>query len=125
MAACKKILSPLLALCFILFSCSKNKAQDIELDNSDPLALAPDVSWALVNDPYAAFREETSWDSEAVGYCKLGNYFPILASATVSGENGNETWYLFEGGWLPSSAVSVYPNKLRAAKAAARLGAKK
>ena len=113
------------AACVLLLSCAKDKTEELLLDNSDPLALAPDIRWALVDDPYAAFREKTSWDSEAVGYCKQGDYFAILASASVSGQNGVETWYMFDDGWLPASAVSVYPNKLRAAKAAAKLGAKK
>ncbi len=112
-------LSLLCALAF--FSCAKRDAEEITLDNSDPLALAPDIRWALVDDPYAAFRKETSWDAEAVGYCKQGELFPVLASAAVSGERGSEIWYLTKDGWLSQSVVSIYPNKLRAAKAAARL----
>ena len=110
-------LLPLLAA-----SCKKNDASEIELDNSDPLALAPDVKWAVVVEPYAAFREEISWDAEAADYCKKGELFPILASATASEEAGGEVWYRFKDGWLPASALTVYPNKLRAAKAAALLG---
>lgn len=121
----KKLLAPAFVLSLLFCSCGKNRTEEIALDNSDPLALAPDVRWALVGDPYAAFREETSWNSDAVGYCKLGDFFPIKASASVMGESGQETWYLFEDGWLPASAVSVYPNKFRAAKAAAALGARK
>lgn len=112
-------LLPLLAA-----SCKKHDASEIELDNSDPLALAPDVKWAVVVEPYAAFREEISWDAEAVDYCKQGELFPILASAMASEENGGSVWYRFEEGWLPASALTVYPNKFRAAKAAALLGAK-
>lgn len=114
-----KALFFLLAASLLFFSCAKKA--DIVLDNSDPLALAPDVQWALVNDPYAAFRSETSWNAEAVGYCKQGEYFPIMGISSVRGAQGSERWYSFEEGWLPESAVTVYPNKLRAAKAAAIL----
>ncbi|MBP5446826.1 MAG: hypothetical protein J6X95_01790 [Treponema sp.] len=107
---------------FALSSCKKNNASEIVLDTSDPLALAPDVKWAVVVEPYAAFREEISWDAEAADYCKKGELFPILASATASEEAGGEVWYRFKDGWLPASALTVYPNKLRAAKAAALLG---
>ncbi len=111
-----------LPLCF--FSCKKNDPLDIVLDNSDPLALAPDVRWAVVIEPYAAFRESISWDAVAVDYCKQGELFPILASALAPEEMGGENWFRFEDGWLPASAISVYPNKFRAAKAAAAFGAK-
>ncbi len=110
---------------FALSSCKRSEASEIVLDNSDPLALAPDVRWAVVIEPYAAFREELSWDAEATDYCKQGELFPILASALASEENGGEAWYRFDNGWLPASAITVYPNKLRALKAAASLGAKK
>ena len=46
----------LCSLCF--FSCKKtSKKLSIEFDNTYPLALAPDVTWALITDPYAAFWE--------------------------------------------------------------------
>lgn len=125
MAANRKVLFLVLSFALAFFSCERNKAEDIQLDNSDPLALAPDIRWALVGDPYAAFRENTSWNADAVGYCKQGELFPILASASVQGERGVEVWYLMEDGWLPESAVSIYPNKYRAQKAAALQGAKK
>ena len=121
MAQNKKNLLAAFALVFLFFSCGKNRDVEIPLDNSDPLALAPDIKWALVDDPYAAFRDNAFWDAEAVAYCKKGDLFPILASASVMGERGPETWYLMERGWLPESVVSVYPNKFRAAKAAALL----
>lgn len=117
---CAILLISLLPLA--LQSCRKSDSELIVLDNSDPLALAPDVKWAVVVEPYAAFREEISWDAEAADYCKKGELFPILASATASEEAGGEVWYRFKDGWLPASALTVYPNKLRAAKAAALLG---
>ncbi|MBO4546077.1 MAG: hypothetical protein J5700_00720 [Treponema sp.] len=117
------VIISLLPLCAA--SCKRHDASEIVLDNSDPLALAPDVSWAVVVEPYAAFREEISWDAEATDYCKQGELFPILASALASEENGGETWYRFDEGWLPASAITVYPNKLRALKAAASLGGKR
>ena len=110
---------------FCLQSCKKGDGDLIVLDDSDPLALAPDVRWAVVIEPYAAFREEISWDAEAVDYCKQGELFPILASALANEDDGGEVWYRFKYGWLPASVLTVYPNKLRALKAAALLGADK
>ncbi len=104
-----------------LSSCSKRNSDGISLDNSDPLALAPDVQWAVVKDPYAAFRNDTSWTADAAGYCRQGEVFPILAMTYVDDDKGGQTWYRFKDGWLPGSLLSVYPNKLRAAKAASAL----
>jgi hypothetical protein len=117
------ILFILISLFFTLnlSSCSKRNSGEIPLDNSDPLALAPDVQWAVVNDPYAAFRTDTSWTADAAGYCKQGEFFPILAITYVDDDKGGQTWYRFKNGWLPGSLLSVYPNKLRAAKAASAL----
>lgn len=106
---------------FEFSSCSKKGSWEIELDTSDPLALAPDVEWAVVIAPYASFRKETSWASQSVGYCKQGECFPIQATSTISVEDKSQTWYRFEGGWLPESAVKIYANKFRAEKAAKSL----
>ena len=56
-----------LILIFILIlmpsftSCKKKSAESIIFDNSHPLALAPDVEWAVVTEPYAVFRDSDEW----------------------------------------------------------------
>ncbi len=105
-----------------ILSCSRKKGgYEITLDTSDPLAAAPDVQWALVVVPYASFKEKTSWDAQATGYCKQGECYQVLSRAVFTVEGETENWYRFEKGWLPESAVSVYPNKFRAKKAAESL----
>lgn len=106
---------------FGLPSCSKKNNWEIVLDSSDPLALAPDVEWAVVVVPYASFRKETSWDAQAEGYCKQGECFAIEATSAISVEGKFQKWYRFESGWLPESAVKIYANKFRAEKAAKNL----
>ncbi|MDE5580733.1 MAG: hypothetical protein K2I95_04870 [Treponemataceae bacterium] len=106
---------------FEFSSCSKKNNWEIVLDTSNPLALAPDVEWAVVVVPYSSFRKDTSWDAQAAGYCKQGECFPIQATSTISVEGKSQTWYRFESGWLPESAVKIYANKFRAEKAAKNL----
>ena len=106
---------------FDFSSCAKKKDWEIVLDTSDPLALAPDVEWALVTASYASFKKDASWTSQSVGYCKQGECFPIQATSTVSLEGKSQTWYRFEEGWLPESALKIYENKFRAEKAAKNL----
>lgn len=104
-----------------LLSCSKKSGDEIQLDTSDPLATAPDVQWALVVVPYASFKKETSWDAQSAGYCKQGEYFPIVARSVFTVDGETENWYRFEEGWLPESVITIYENKFRAKKAAKSL----
>ena len=99
-------------------SCTKKSAETIPLDTSEPLALAPDISWAVVLDPYAAYRLTSSWDSATAGYCRKGDILQVTGKAAVK-ENG--IWYKFKDGWLPESAVTIYSNRYRAESAAGKL----
>lgn len=116
--ASKYFLCALLALASVFFSCSKKSDDVIQFDNSEPLALAPDVTWAVVLDPYAAYRDTTSWDSRVVSYCRKGDILQVTGSATIKGSG---TWYKFNSGWLPESAVRLYDNRFRAETAAKQL----
>ena len=104
------------SVCFA--SCTKKSSAAILLDSSDPRALAPDVSWAVVLDPYVAYRLSPSWDSAAAGYCRKGDILQVTGKAAVK-ESG--TWYKFKDGWLPESAVTIHANRYRAESAAEKL----
>ena len=97
--------------------------EPITLDNSDPLALAPDIQWAVITDPYAAFRTSPDWNAAVTGHCRRAAIYQILGSSvSTSAENGTEiTWYNFTDGWLPESVLSVQSNKLQAQTLAATL----
>ena len=99
-------------------SCTKKYSEAIPLDTSEPLALAPDISWAVVLDPYAAYRPIPSWDSAAAGYCRKGDILQVTGKAAVK-ESG--MWYKFKDGWLSESAVTIYANRYRAESAAGKL----
>lgn len=95
----------------VITSCSKNNEEKILLDNSYPLALAPDVSWAVVTDPYVAYKADKSWESDVVGYCRRGE---ILQVQGKSQDSTGEVWYYFENGWLSSDCIRVYNNRYKA-----------
>ncbi|MCF0125747.1 MAG: hypothetical protein HUJ68_08360 [Clostridia bacterium] len=105
------------ALCLLFFlafcfgSCHKNDELVIVLDNSEPLALAPDVEWAVVTDPYAAYKKENSWSSGVAGHCRKGDILMVKGKSVSSDK---EIWYYFENGWLADSCVSIYSNQLKA-----------
>ena len=71
-------------------SCKDSKRNVIIFDDSEPLALAPDVQWALVIDPYAAFRESMDWESEIKSYCKKGEILQIISRSFDDKKN---YWY--------------------------------
>ena len=95
----------------------KKDETEIILDNSEPLALAPDVQWAVVSEPYAAFKESKDWSASVIGHCRKGDVLQIKGK---SFDSKNEVWYYFEQGWLHSSSVLVYSNRLRAQKYASQ-----
>lgn len=108
----------LITLLFFATSCKKSKSEVIVFDNSEPLALAPDIQWALVTDPYAAFRQDKDWNSEIKSYCKRGE---ILQVKSYSFDKKKNNWYEFEQGWLSESAISIYSNRMKAVTAKKQL----
>ena len=50
-------LSAALFIAAVFTGCAKKSVEVIVFDNTHPLALAPDVEWAVVTEPYAVFRE--------------------------------------------------------------------
>ena len=113
----KRIFIPAI-LIFILFliftgltSCQKKTAEAIVFDNSHPLALAPDVEWAVVTEPYAVFRESDEWGGATAGHCRKGEILQVKGKAV---DAAKDTWYYFEGGWLPQSCLSIFSNRYKA-----------
>lgn len=107
-----KVSYTFLVLCSLLvISCKKKPEELIKFDDSQPLALAPYVEWAVVIDPYAAYRSEANWDSAVFGHCRKGD---ILQVQGKSIDENKDTWYMFESGWLPSNCLSIYSNRLKA-----------
>ncbi len=111
----KKSVNVLLLVLFsmLIFSCAKKEDEIIFLDNREPLALAPDVQWAVVNEPYVAFKENKEWTSSVTGHCRKGDVLQVKGKSV---DSKKEVWYLFEEGWLPSASILVYSNRLKAQK---------
>lgn len=102
----------LFILLFVSFSsCKKKDAEKIVFDNTHPLALAPDVEWAVVTEPYAVFKESDDWGAATTGHCRKGE---ILQVKGKSVDAVKDNWYYFDDGWLPQSCVSVFSNRYKA-----------
>lgn len=95
----------------LFISCVKKTEEKIIFDNSQPLALAPDVEWAVVVEPYAVFKETDEWGAATAGHCRKGEILQVKGKAV---DAAKDTWYFFEGGWLPQSCVSIFSNRYKA-----------
>ena len=105
-----------LALCVMFSSCKRNNGQ-LELQQLAPEALSPRIEWALVSDPYVACRKEAGYEFETIASFRKGELHEIKGNCTVLVDDTKELWYALGDGWVPSSAVKVYSNKLKAEKA--------
>lgn len=92
-------------------SCKGDKAPEITLDNSDPLALAVDVEWAVINEPYVTFRENQEWTAKDSGHGKRGE---VLRVNGFSYSSEGEKWVKFDKGFLPYKSVLVFSNRFQA-----------
>ena len=112
------ILIIIFCISVILTSCKKNKEEVIQFDDSYPLSLAPDVEWALITAPYAAYRSELNWDAPIVNHCRRGDILQVYAKSL---DKEKTVWYKFENGWLPQDCLSIYANRYKAQTAAENL----
>lgn len=116
----------LILFCLLSFvSCQKRNL--IEL-NSNPLDIAPDLQWALIVVPYAAFRTDCTFSSQVQGSGRRGEIFVVKGRKSISEESNGEDnsldktiWYHFEQGWLDESLVRIFDTKLKAQNAAKRI----
>ncbi|MBE6352089.1 MAG: hypothetical protein E7060_03980 [Treponema bryantii] len=108
----------LILLSVMFFSCNDNKEKEIKFDTSHPLELSPNISWAVIIDPYAAFRIDLDWDSSVAAYSRKGDILQVLAK---SYDEKSAVWYKFEQGWLPESSVTIYSNRLKAKNASEKI----
>lgn len=123
----KKFFYVSLILFFLLSFASCQKRNSIEI-NSSSLEIAPDLQWALIVVPYAAFRADSSFSSQVQGSARKGEIFVVKGKKSIREEsNGDENsldrtvWYNFEQGWLDESLVRIYDTKLKAQNAAKRI----
>ena len=111
----------LAALC-ALPSCMR-KDQIFEFDTSDPYAFDIETSWAVVTDPYAVCRADAGHEFSATGNFRKGDIRRVEGERSVKAGDRREVWYCLEDGWIPSSAVRVYSNKLKALQAVKEMDA--
>lgn len=111
----------LFSFCFLLLSCMKNGGQ-VKMPDIAPEELSPRISWALISDPYVACHKEAGYEFATIASFRKGELYEIKGNRTIIVDKGEkdekkELWYAIEEGWVPSSTVKIYSNKLKAEKA--------
>lgn len=106
-----------------VISCVKKK--EIAFDNSDPLALVNGIDWAVVNQPYVAFRTEAGYDKPINAEGRKAEIHRVTGKCSVEiiekKTKKYVKWYKFEEGWLDESVVDIYNNKYKAETASKRM----
>lgn len=111
------VFASLLFSCLIItVSCKKNNGQ-LQMQDLSPEDLSPRIEWALISDPYVACHKEASYESPVIASFRKGEIYEIKGNCTIIVDETKEKWYALEEGWIPSSAVKVYSNKLKAEQA--------
>ena len=108
--------SLLFSFLIIAVSCKKNNGQ-LQMQDLSPEDLSPRIEWALISDPYVACHKEASYESPVIASFRKGEIYEIKGNCTIIVDETKEKWYALEEGWIPSSAVKVYSNKLKAEQA--------
>lgn len=104
----KALASLFLFLIFFLTSCSKTKSINIELKN--PESINPGIQWALINEPFVAFRSDSDFDSEVTSHGRLGDVEKVIGVFRKK----ERVWYRFSKGWLDEGSVIIYDTQLKA-----------
>ena len=111
------VFASLLFSCLIIaVSCEKNNGQ-LQMQKLSPEDLSPRIEWALISDPYVACHKDASYESPVIASFRKGEIYEIKGNCTIIVDETKEKWYALEEGWIPSSAVKVYSNKLKAEQA--------
>lgn len=117
----------LLLLCIILClisGCSKTKTE-LPADLTEVEGLFVSDSYAVITEPYTAFKLEPSIESETTGHARGGDIYIVQAVSYISNSSKRTKWYYFEQGWLPESVLTIYKNHLQANTASKAITAEK
>ena len=70
--------------------------------------------WAVINTPYAAFREAPFFSSEVCAHGRKGDIYYVFGKSIQKTEFGSEIWFEFEKGWINNKDLLIFDNQLKA-----------
>ncbi len=104
------ILIPCLILISSCFLQKKHENVNLEVFND----LGPGKEWAIITEPYIAFYTEPAKTSVVSSHGRKADILEIQGKRIIIGKDKNTLWYEFEKGWLESSSIAVFSNKIQA-----------
>lgn len=110
-------------LCLSLSSCFRRQEEPL-IDISAAESLVPGEQWALIIEPYAAYRIKPSFTAGISAHGRQGDIEKVSGTFIDADSAFRERamlWYCFSSGWLPEKTVRVYSNKLKAEFAAGKM----
>lgn len=110
-------------LCLSLSSCFRRQEEPL-IDISAAESLVPGEQWALIIEPYAAYRIKPSFTAGISAHGRQGDIEKVSGTFIDVDSASRERamlWYCFPSGWLPEKTVRVYSNKLKAEFAAGKI----
>jgi len=129
----------LFTLC-LAFSACLDRKEDAPIDLSAGETVVLGERWALIVEPYAAYRIRPSFSASVSAHGREGDIVKVSGTfidtsipkppaasskpektntpSTHSNGTSSVLWYQFSSGWLPEKTVRIYSNKLKAEFAA-------
>lgn len=101
------IVTSLLSSCFLF-----QKEQTVDLSVFENLSTS--TQWCIITDPYASFFSEPSKTSAITTHGRKSDILNVIGKKIILNEDKKELWYEFDKGWLESSSIRVFSNKLQA-----------
>lgn len=105
---------------FLVSSCSK-KNEKIVFDSSEPFGISPQTQWALVISPYAPIYKEPDFQSIVVTHIRRGEILEVEGRKTTKLNEETIKWIAVKEGWIVTSELEIFSNKLRAENASRKL----
>ncbi len=99
-----------ITFCILLVTVScKNNDGPLQFEELNDLEVFPTIQWAVIKNPYVACYKEAGYESVIISNLRKGDLVQIEGNCTVQVDSKKrETWYAVSGGWIPSSAMTIY-----------------
>lgn len=113
-----------LFLCSTLTGCSRvDREETVDLSLFE--TIQSDGEWAVISEPYVAYREFPDPSSNVMAHGRLGDISHVEGKSLVPDLklNNSVIWYQFADGYVAENSVVIYSNRLKAQSAAAELQA--
>lgn len=124
----RRFVFALLFFVTVLSGCTKKSDISFGSSEDNPLAYIPGIEWAVVKDPLAGFRETDDYGSKVLTHARRGDVLEVTGKRISTRKNSDGksvvvVWYGFDIGWVESSSVYIYDNKMKAENASKKMTA--